>query len=49
MATMMGPLRSTLFWRLHPTMPPQFVFEMRDVTKAFGEKVVLRDISLSFF
>ena len=30
-------------------MPPQFVFEMRDVTKAFGEKVVLRDISLSFF
>ena len=30
-------------------MPPQFVFEMRDVTKAFDEKVVLRDISLSFF
>jgi energy-dependent translational throttle protein EttA len=30
-------------------MPPQFVFEMRDVTKAFGEKVVLRDINLSFF
>ena len=30
-------------------MPPQFVFEMRDVTKAFGENVVLRDISLSFF
>jgi ATP-binding cassette ChvD family protein len=30
-------------------MPPQFVFEMRDVSKAYGEKVVLRDISLSFF
>lgn len=30
-------------------MPPQFVFEMRDVTKSFGEKVVLRNISLSFF
>ena len=30
-------------------MPPQFVFEMRDVSKAFGEKVVLRDINLSFF
>ncbi len=33
----------------HPPMPPQFIFEMRDVTKAFGEKVVLRDINLSFF
>jgi ATP-binding cassette ChvD family protein len=30
-------------------MPPQFIFEMRDVSKSFGEKVVLRDISLSFF
>ena len=30
-------------------MPPQFIFEMKDVTKAFGEKVVLRDISLSFY
>jgi len=30
-------------------MPPQFIFEMRDVCKSFGEKVVLRDISLSFF
>jgi sulfate-transporting ATPase len=30
-------------------MPPQFIFEMQNVSKAFGEKVVLRDISLSFF
>jgi energy-dependent translational throttle protein EttA len=30
-------------------MPPQFVYEMRDVSKSFGEKVVLRDINLSFF
>jgi ATP-binding cassette ChvD family protein len=30
-------------------MPPQFIFEMRDVSKTFGEKVVLRDINLSFF
>jgi ATP-binding cassette ChvD family protein len=30
-------------------MPPQFVFEMSDVCKSFGEKEVLRDISLSFF
>ena len=30
-------------------MPPQFIFEMRNVCKSFGEKVVLRDISLSFF
>ena len=30
-------------------MPPQFIFEMRDVSKSFGEKVVLRDINLSFF
>ena len=30
-------------------MAPQFIFEMRDVSKAFGEKVVLRDISLSFY
>ena len=27
----------------------QFVFEMQNVSKAFGEKAVLRDISLSFF
>ncbi len=30
-------------------MAPQFVFEMQNVSKAFGEKVVLRDINLSFF
>jgi len=30
-------------------MPPQFIFEMRDVCKSFGEKAVLRNISLSFF
>jgi len=30
-------------------MPPRFIFEMRNVNKAFGEKVVLRDISLSFY
>jgi ATP-binding cassette ChvD family protein len=30
-------------------MPPQFVFEMRDVGRTFGEKVVLHDINLSFF
>ncbi len=30
-------------------MPPQFIFEMRNVSKTFGEKVVLRNISLSFF
>lgn len=30
-------------------MPPQFVFEMRQVGKTFGEKTVLRDINLSFF
>ena len=30
-------------------MPPQFVFEMQRVSKTFGEKAVLRDISLSFF
>jgi len=30
-------------------MPPQFVFEMQDVSKSFGEKVVLRNINLSFF
>ncbi|MFA6134102.1 MAG: energy-dependent translational throttle protein EttA [Phycisphaerae bacterium] len=30
-------------------MPPQFVFEMHGVNKSFGDKVVLRDISLSFF
>ncbi len=30
-------------------MPPQFVFEMRDVGKRYGEKPVLTGISLSFF
>src|SRR5512135_3228417 len=30
-------------------MPPQFVFEMRNVCKSYGEKIVLQDISLSFF
>ena len=30
-------------------MPPHFVFEMNDVCKHYGDKEVLRDISLSFF
>jgi ATP-binding cassette ChvD family protein len=30
-------------------MPPQFIFEMRSVSKAYGEKTVLRNISLSFY
>ena len=30
-------------------MAPQFIFEMHDVCKAFGEKVVLRNINLSFY
>ena len=30
-------------------MPPQFIFEMRNVSKSYGEKVVLRNISLSFY
>jgi energy-dependent translational throttle protein EttA len=30
-------------------MPPQFVFEMHDVCKSYGDKEVLRNISLSFF
>lgn len=30
-------------------MPPQFVFEMTDVCKSYGEKQILKDISLSFF
>ncbi len=30
-------------------MPPQFIFEMRNVSKTYGDKVVLRDISLSFY
>ncbi|HOK95469.1 MAG TPA: energy-dependent translational throttle protein EttA [Anaerohalosphaeraceae bacterium] len=30
-------------------MPPQFVFEMTNVSKRYGDKVVLRDISLSFY
>ena len=30
-------------------MPPQFVFEMSDVCKSYGDKEVLRNISLSFY
>jgi ATP-binding cassette ChvD family protein len=30
-------------------MPPQFVFEMSRVSKRYGDKEVLKDISLSFF
>ncbi|MGB8225737.1 MAG: ATP-binding cassette domain-containing protein, partial [Sedimentisphaerales bacterium] len=30
-------------------MPPKFIFEMNDVSRSFGEKEVLKDISLSFF
>lgn len=30
-------------------MPPQFVFEMNGVSKSYGSKEVLHDISLSFF
>jgi energy-dependent translational throttle protein EttA len=30
-------------------MPPQFIFEMHGVGKSFGQRVVLRDISLSFY
>ena len=30
-------------------MPPQFVFEMNDVCRSFGDNEVLKDISLSFF
>ncbi len=30
-------------------MPPQFVFEMHDVCKSYGDKHVLKDLSLSFF
>ena len=30
-------------------MAPQFIFEMRNVSKAYGEKVVLRNINLSFY
>jgi len=30
-------------------MPPQFVYEMRRVSKRYGQKVVLENISLSFF
>ncbi|MFI4911391.1 MAG: energy-dependent translational throttle protein EttA [Sedimentisphaeraceae bacterium JB056] len=30
-------------------MPPQFVFEMKDVCKSYGDKQILQDISLSFF
>jgi sulfate-transporting ATPase len=30
-------------------MSPQFIFEMRDVSKAYGERVVLEDINLSFY
>ncbi len=30
-------------------MPPQFVFEMSHVSKSYGDKEILRDISLSFY
>src|SRR5512140_1328939 len=30
-------------------MPPQFVFEMSDVCKSYGDKEVLHNISLSFY
>jgi ATP-binding cassette ChvD family protein len=30
-------------------MPPKFIFEMNSVSRSFGEKEVLKDISLSFF
>ena len=30
-------------------MPPQFIYEMKNVSKRYGDKEVLRDISLSFF
>ncbi len=30
-------------------MPPQFVFEMKDVSKRYGDKEVLKNIWLSFF
>jgi ATP-binding cassette ChvD family protein len=30
-------------------MSPQFIFEMHDVGKAYGQRVVLRNISLSFY
>lgn len=37
-------------WSLfHTAMPPKFILEMRDVAKSYGEKVVLKDISLSFY
>jgi len=30
-------------------MPPQFIFEMSDVCKSYGDKEILRNISLSFY
>ena len=30
-------------------MAPHFIFEMNRVTKRFGEKVILQNISLSFY
>lgn len=30
-------------------MPPQFIYEMKNVSKRYGDKEVIRDISLSFF
>ena len=30
-------------------MPPQYIFEMHDVGKRYGERVVLNDINLSFY
>ncbi|NQT88056.1 energy-dependent translational throttle protein EttA [bacterium] len=30
-------------------MPPQFIFEMHDVSKQYGDRTIFEDISLSFF
>ena len=30
-------------------MPPQFIFEMHDAGKRYGERVVLENINLSFY
>ena len=30
-------------------MPPQFIFEMHDVGKRYGERIVLKNINLSFY
>jgi len=33
----------------HVLMPPNIILELRRISKSYGEKVVLRDISLSFY